>query len=230
VSPDWAVPPASPPWVPVAGSDSRFPVHRIYCVGRNFAEHAREMGATVERGRPTFFSKPADAIVIDGVVPYPSATADLHHEVEMVVAIGRDAGGVVEREAAEALVFGYAVGLDLTRRDLQAEMKAKSLPWDIAKGFDASAPVSAIVPVAGRMHPRSERLWLEVEGSIRQQASLDDLVWPVADVLHELSKLFGLRAGDLVFMGTPAGVAALSPGQGFRAGLDGWITFEGRIA
>jgi fumarylpyruvate hydrolase len=229
VTPSYVFPPATPPSLAVAGRAERFPIHRIYCVGRNFAEHAREMGAEPERGRPVFFAKPADAVVTDGRVPYPSATADLHHEVELVVALGRDADGEVAPEIAEALVFGYTVGLDLTRRDLQAEAKARGMPWDIAKGFDGSAPVGALQPVAGRAHPRSERLWLEVNGQTRQQAPLSDLLWPVPALLHELSKLFGLRAGDLVFMGTPAGVGPLQRGDRFRAGLDGWTAFDGTI-
>jgi fumarylpyruvate hydrolase len=226
---DWAFPPPPLPSLAVRSSSARFPVHRIYCVGRNFAEHAREMGAEASRGTPVFFAKPADAVVADGgAIPYPPATGELHHEVELVVALGRDVDGVLDPGSAAAAVFGYAVGLDLTRRDLQAKAKANGLPWDIAKGFDASAPVSAIVAVDGR-HPRDERLWLEVNGTLRQQASLADMIFDVPAVLQALSKLFRLRAGDLVFMGTPAGVAALQPGDRFRAGLDGWVEFEGRI-
>ena len=216
--------------LPVAGRAERFPVHRIYCVGRNFAEHAREMGAEVPKGRPVFFMKPADAACTEAVVPYPGATADLHHEVELVVALGRDAGGEVSPEAALDLVFGYAVGLDLTRRDLQAEAKDKRLPWDIAKGFDHAAPRSAIGPGAPGAAPPTGRLWLEVNGELRQQAELSQMVFAVPEVLHELSRLFALRAGDLVFMGTPSGVAALARGDRFRAGVDGLADFSGRIA
>ncbi|QCO67185.1 fumarylacetoacetate hydrolase family protein [Luteimonas yindakuii] len=208
------------PRVRVLGG-GRFPVRRIYCVGRNFADHAREMGADVPasreaRGRPVFFMKPADAVVTDGDVPYPSATSDLHHEVELVVAIGRDAPpGPLAVDAAAALVYGYGVGLDLTRRDLQAEAKAKGLPWDIAKGFDASAPVGELVPAG--MLPAAAlpalELSLTVNGELRQCAPLSQLIWNVDEILHELSMLYRLRAGDLVFMGTPAGVAALSPGD-----------------
>jgi fumarylpyruvate hydrolase len=236
----YVIDPARQPSLAVVGSDARFPVRRIYCVGRNFAEHAREMGfaeharemgAQASReGSPVLFSKPADAVVPGGGrVPYPLATCDLHHEVELVVAIGRDASGLVAEEQAESLVYGYAVGLDLTRRDLQARAKAQGLPWDTAKGFDASAPISPLVPVAGREHPRGETLWLEVNGTRRQQAPLSDMVWSVPAILHELTQLFALRAGDLVFMGTPAGVAALQPGDRFRAGIDGWVEFGGEI-
>jgi 2-keto-4-pentenoate hydratase/2-oxohepta-3-ene-1,7-dioic acid hydratase in catechol pathway len=225
---DHVIPTPAQASVPVAGTSARFPVHRIYCVGRNFADHAREMGAEPPpRGQPVFFMKPADAIHVDGDVPYPSATSDLHHEVELVVALGRDAQGVVAPGGALDLVFGYTVGLDLTRRDLQAQAKDKRLPWDTAKGFDASAPLAALVP--GRAVPTGD-LWLRVNGDERQRAPLSDMLFGVEDVLHELSKLFALRAGDLVFMGTPAGVAALQRGDRFEASVDGLATLSGRIA
>ncbi|MET0327382.1 MAG: fumarylacetoacetate hydrolase family protein [Luteimonas sp.] len=219
------VPVAEPVRLTVRGG-GRFPVRRVYCVGRNFADHAKEMGAQApaskaERGTPVFFAKPADAVVGGADVPYPGATQDLHHEVELVVALGSDApAGVLAVEDAQALVFGYAVGLDLTRRDLQAAAKAKGLPWDVAKGFDASAPVGELVPAAviGALAPRT--LSLEVNGAQRQSSTLDALIWDVPEILHELSKLFALRAGDLVFMGTPAGVAALQPGDRGVARLD----------
>jgi fumarylpyruvate hydrolase len=228
--------PAPPvPRVAVRGGGG-FPVHRIYCVGRNFADHAREMGAVApaskaERGAPVFFMKPADAIVTGEAVPYPPATSDLHHEVELVVAIGRDAPpGVLPTGQAQALVFGYSVGLDLTRRDLQAAAKAKGLPWDTAKGFDHSAPIGELVPAAEAGELGARVLALRVNGQLRQQAPLSDLIWDVPEILHELSKLYALRAGDLVFMGTPAGVAALQPGDRFEASLDGIATLRGRIA
>ena len=225
----------APAEVPVRGG-GMFPVHRIYCVGRNFADHAKEMGASApaspaERGRPVFFLKPADAIVTDGVVPYPPGTHDLHHEVELVVALGKDAPpGELDRDDAQALVFGYAVGLDLTRRDLQAEAKAKGLPWDIGKAFDASAPVSEIVPVAAAGALATKTLTLDVNGTRRQHGALSDLIWNIADILHELSKLYVLRAGDLVFMGTPAGVGPLQVGDHFHARLDGVVDLSGEVA
>ncbi len=226
----YVIPPSPIPSLSIRASVDRFPVHRIYCVGRNFADHAKEMGATIDPGTPVFFAKPADAIVPGGgLIPYPPGTNDLHHEVELVVALGRDAGGVIAPQRALDLVYGYSVGLDLTRRDLQARAKAKGLPWDIAKGFDHSAPLGELVPVAETGHDFSRRLWLEVNGELRQQAPLSDMVWGVADILHELSQLFALRAGDLVFMGTPAGVAALQPGDRFRAGIDGWVELAGEI-
>ena len=231
---------APPPRIPVRDRGGNllgtFPVRRIYCVGRNFADHAREMGATApaskaERGNPVFFMKPADAIVIDGVVPYPPGTSDLHHEVELVVGLGTDApAGDLPLDVAASLVFGYGVGLDLTRRDLQAAAKAKGLPWDTGKGFDHSAPVSDLLPAADAGDIESLALSLDVNGERRQQSSLDQLIWNVPDILHELSKLYALRAGDLVFMGTPAGVAALQAGDTFDARLGDIARLQGHIA
>jgi len=215
--------------LPVAGSTLRFPVRRIYCIGRNYADHAKEMGATADRSQPVFFMKPADAIVTDGGdVPYPSATSDLHHEVEMIVALASGGRDIPVDRALEH-VFGYGVGLDLTRRDLQAIAKTKSLPWDSSKGFDASAPVSALRRAADMRHPRAARLTLSVNGTLRQRADIADMVFSVAEILHELSKLWELRPGDLVFTGTPAGVAALARGDRFRAELEGVATLDGRI-
>ena len=234
------VPAAPAPRIPVrnrAGESlGEFPVRRIYCVGRNFAEHAREMGAAVpaskaERGNPVFFMKPADAVVVDGVVPYPPGTSDLQHEVELVVALGADAPpGELDVDAAMALVYGYGIGLDLTRRDLQAAAKAKGLPWDIGKGFDHSAPVSTLLPADEAGDVATMAIELAVNGERRQHGDLRDLVWNIADILHELSKLYALRAGDLVFMGTPAGVAALQPGDRFSARLGDIARRDGVIA
>jgi 2-keto-4-pentenoate hydratase/2-oxohepta-3-ene-1,7-dioic acid hydratase in catechol pathway len=207
-------------------NNSTFPVRRIYCVGRNFADHAREMGAAVAtsptaRGEPVFFCKPADAIVVDGVVPYPRGTHELHHEVELVVALGRDApDGELDHAAAMSLVFGYGIGLDLTRRDLQAAAKAKGLPWDTGKAFDHCAPISALVPAAEIGDLSTSTLTLTVNGERRQHGVLADLIWNVPEILHELSKLYALRAGDLVFMGTPAGVGPLQVGDTFQASLE----------
>lgn len=227
---DLVFPAPTLPSLAVAGSQARFPLRRIYCIGRNYAEHAREMGADVERAQPMFFMKPADAVVTDGAnVPYPSATGDLHHEVEMVVAL-REGGRDIRAERALDCVYGYGVGLDLTRRDLQAAAKAKSHPWDAAKGFDASAPVSAIHPVDVVGHPRELPLSLEVNGIVRQHASTGDMIFDVAAIIHELSKLWRLAPGDLVFTGTPAGVAALARGDRFRATLGDFAALEGQIA
>jgi 2-keto-4-pentenoate hydratase/2-oxohepta-3-ene-1,7-dioic acid hydratase in catechol pathway len=220
---------------PHASAADTFPIRRLYCVGRNFVEHAREMGAPVptsaaDRGKPVFFCKPADAVVLDGRVPYPRGTQDLHHEVELVVALGTDApAGVLAPADAAALVFGYAVGLDLTRRDLQADAKARGLPWDTGKAFDHSAPISALVPAdeVGDLAARS--LTLRVNGEVRQHGKLSDWVWNVPEILHELSTLFALRAGDVVFMGTPAGVGPLQPGDRFAAALDGVVELHGEV-
>jgi fumarylpyruvate hydrolase len=224
----FAAPPV--PRLPFAGRDQDFPIHRIYCVGRNFADHAKEMGAAVDRGTPVIFMKPADAVHLHPRLPYPSGTADLHHEVEMVVAIGRDADGPLAPGESSALVCGYGVGLDLTRRDLQAIAKEKRLPWDVSKGFDASAPVSALRHVDDVGHPAADTaLWLEVNGERRQASHLSEMIFGVEDVLVHLSTLFRLRAGDLVFMGTPAGVAALRRGDRYRAVLEGIAELGGEI-
>lgn len=218
------------PRVPIIGREFDFPVHRIYCVGRNFADHAREMGAAVERGTPTIFMKPADAVHLHPRVPYPSGTQDLHHEVEMVVALGRDADGTLAAGDGLALVCAYGVGLDLTRRDLQTIAKEKRLPWDVSKGFDASAPVSGLRHVDDIGHPPANAgLWLEVNGERRQTATLADMIFSVDDIVVHLSTLFRLRAGDLIFMGTPAGVAAMQPGDRFQAVLEGVTQLTGEI-
>ena len=204
----YAVPIRPQPVVPVEGSDRPFPVRRILCVGRNYAAHRREMGGD-DRDPPFFFSKPADAVVPPGRdVPYPTATSDLHHEIELVVALGE--GGAI---------FGFAVGVDLTRRDLQNGFKAKGQPWDAAKGFDASAPISAIVPFAGTI-PQG-RIALSVNGQVRQQAEVADMIWSVEEVIAEAGKLWALEAGDLIYTGTPEGVAALQRGDSVTGEVEG---------
>jgi len=196
------------PVVPVEGSDRPFPVRRILCVGRNYAAHRREMGGD-DRDPPFFFSKPADAIVPPGAdVPYPSATSDLHHEIELVVAIG-DGGSI----------FGFAVGVDLTRRDLQNGFKAKGQPWDAAKGFDASAPISAIKPFDGAI-PQG-RIALSVNGAVKQQAEVGDMIWSVEEVIAEAGKLWTLEPGDLIYTGTPEGVGALQRGDAVTGEVEG---------
>ena len=215
--------------VPIAGRDQRFPVHRIYCVGRNYADHAREMGAVPERGTPMFFTKPADALVLDGAdVPYPSATSDLHHEVEMLVALHSGGRDIAVANALDH-VFGYGVGLDLTRRDLQAAAKAKGNPWDIAKGFDASAPISALRPATECGSPQQAVLSLDVNGTRRQQSNTDAMLFNVAEIIHWLSTYYTLAAGDLIYTGTPAGVAALQRGDTFLATLEGVGECRGTI-
>lgn len=220
--------------VPVVGGDLGFPVRRIFCVGRNYAEHAREMGAVDQaegREPPFFFTKPGDALVTgvgELAVRYPPATANLHHEVEMVVALA--AGGAdVPADRALSLVFGYAVGLDLTRRDLQAVAKAKGHPWDMSKGFDQSAVCSPIAPVAACGHPQVGRIWLNVNGARRQEGDLASMMWKVPEIIAELSKLVRLEAGDLIYTGTPAGVGAIVPGDVLDGGVEGVATLHARI-
>jgi fumarylpyruvate hydrolase len=219
----------TPPAVPalaVAGSDRLFPLRRVFCVGRNYAAHAREMGSDPDREPPFFFTKPADAVVpASGTLPYPSATRELHHEVELVVAL-KVGGTDIALEQAMDLVWGYGVGLDLTRRDLQAVAKKDGRPWDMAKGFDASAPCSPLVSAERTGHPRDARIWLEVNGQLKQEGNLNEMIRPVAEVIAALSRLVALAPGDLIFTGTPAGVGALHPGDRVRGGVDGVTTFE----
>jgi fumarylpyruvate hydrolase len=215
--------------LPIIGSDQRFPIRRVFCIGRNYAEHAREMGATVDKSSPMFFCKPADAVVADGNdVPYPSATNDLHHEVEMVVALGAGGSHIAVADA-NALIWGYGVGLDLTRRDLQAQAKAKGSPWDTAKAFDHSAPVSALRPATAGAPDKDTVLTLSVNGEQRQQTTLAEMVHSVPEIIAALSTLFELKAGDLIFTGTPSGVAALHRGDRFHAELAGFATLEGKV-
>ena len=212
--------------VAVAGSSARFPVRRVFCVGRNYAAHAREMGSDPNREPPFFFTQPADAVVpASGAVPYPPATNDMHHEIELVVAL-KAGGKDIDAAQALELVWGYGVGLDLTRRDLQAVAKDAGRPWDMAKGFDASAPCSALHPVSEVGHPSEARIWLEVNGTLRQEGNLNEMIWPIADVIASLSRLVTLAPGDLIYSGTPSGVGALQPGDRVRGGVEGVETFE----
>ncbi|EJL33715.1 2-keto-4-pentenoate hydratase/2-oxohepta-3-ene-1,7-dioic acid hydratase [Caulobacter sp. AP07] len=216
----FAFPPPAPSTVPVEGGDVVFPVRRILCVGRNYAAHRREMGGD-ERDPPFFFAKPADAVVAllgPGNVPYPSATHDLHHEIELVVAL-KSGGAGIAVEAAMDHVFGYAVGVDLTRRDLQAAAKAKGQPWDAAKGFDASAPISAIRPVDKASVDGAIRL--SVNGQERQVGQIADMIWTIPEIIAEASKLWTLAAGDLIFTGTPEGVAAIGRGDRVEGAVEG---------
>lgn len=208
-----------PPSIAVSDVATRFPVRRIFCVGRNYAEHAREMGSDPRRERPCFFSKPATAVVPGGEVRYPPATKNLHHEVELVVAMARGGAAI---EVADALncVFGYTVGLDLTRRDLQTAAKNAGQPWDMAKGFDESAPVGELVSAASG-HPTAGRIWLRVNGELRQQGDLEDMIYGVAEIISHLSSLLTLLPGDLIFTGTPAGVSAIKSGDHLTCGIDG---------
>lgn len=216
------------PVVPVVGTTDLFPVHRIYCVGRNYEEHAKEMGFS-GREPPFFFAKPADALLCgaDGStveMPYPSATTNLHHELELVVAIGPVAGRRgcdIAAVEAEQFIWGYAVGLDMTRRDLQAEAKKQGRPWSMAKGFDYSAPISAVKPKSRSGLINSGRIWLNVNGEARQNSDVSKLIWSVNETIEHLSRYVELVAGDLIFTGTPEGVAAVQRGDVMEGGVDG---------
>ena len=218
----YAVPAPPQASLPVKGSDALFPVRRIYCVGRNFAEHAREMGFDPDRDPPFFFMKPADAIVADSAaIPYPTMTQNFHYEIELVAAIGTG-GRNIPIEDALTHVFGYAAGIDLTRRDVQAEARDMGRPWDMAKGFDRSAPCAALVP-ADQFDPRSGAIWLEVNGIRKQDSDLDKLIWSVAEVICHLSSYMELQPGDLIFTGTPEGVGPIVPGDVVTGHIDGLI-------
>lgn len=199
------------PRVPVLGTGAAFPVNRIYCVGSNYREHAREMGSPL-REPPCFFSKPADAVCTDDQIPFPPMTGNLHHEAELVVALGGGGSNITAGQALEK-VFGYATGVDLTRRDLQADAKKRGWPWTTAKAFDRSAPVSAIRPVFDGGHPDRASINLDVNGEARQRGNTGDMTWSVPEIIAELSRYFELKAGDLIFTGTPPGVGVLQPGD-----------------
>lgn len=220
-STNYVVAPHKQAAVPVADSNDLFPVHRIYCVGQNYAAHVREMGGDPEKTKPVFFTKPADGIVINNApISYPMATENLHFEAELVVAL--HSGGVnLNLDQAQACVFGYGVGIDFTRRDLQARCKSKGQPWDIAKGFDHSAPVSHLRPVSQCDGVENARIWLSVNDVMKQEANTDDMIWNVPGIIAELSHYFELASGDLIYTGTPSGVDAVAAGDTIRAGVDG---------
>ena len=218
--------------VAIRNCDEHFPVHRIYCVGRNYAAHAREMGADPTREPPFFFCKPADAVwsisaESDGdsaALPYPSATSNLHHEIELVVAIGIGGKNIVA-DQADQHVWGYGVGLDMTRRDLQSKLKDKGQPWETGKAFDRSAPITALVPVSECGHPRSGQIWLNLNGLAKQHGDLNDMIWSIPEIIQHLSVFFELQPGDLIFTGTPEGVGPVQPGDVITAGIDGIAEF-----
>ena len=212
------LPVVTPATLAIAGTTDRFPVRRIFCVGQNYADHAREMGSDPDRQKPFFFTKPADAVVSgDTVLPFPSRTADLHHEVELVVALSGGGSDIPVAEAA-SLIFGYAVGLDLTRRDLQAEAKKAGRPWDMAKGFDRSAPIGPLTPGAPSANGA---IALTINGAPRQSGDLDQMIWTVPEIIAELSTYVELKAGDLIFTGTPAGVGPILRGDSLDATIAG---------
>ncbi|MFC5698800.1 fumarylacetoacetate hydrolase family protein [Pseudomonas sp. GCM10022186] len=218
-------PPQAPTSLPVAGSDARFPVRRVYCVGRNYAAHAREMGFDPDREPPFFFCKPADAVVpvADGQtleLPYPAETSNYHYEIELVAAIGKGGRDIPEERANEH-VWGYAVGLDMTRRDLQMKMREMGRPWEIGKAFDASAPIAPLHPASTIGHPSSAGIWLQVDGADRQRSDIDKLIWSVPETIAYLSRFFELQPGDLIMTGTPEGVGPVVAGELMTGGVDG---------
>jgi fumarylpyruvate hydrolase len=220
----FAIEPVPLATVPVAGSDQVFPVHRIYCVGRNYVEHAKEMGHS-GREAPFFFMKPADAVLPvaegeQGAMPFPGMTSDLHHEIELVVALGKGGSNIAAADAMSH-VWGYAVGLDLTRRDLQGEAKKLGRPWCTAKGFDKSAPIGPIYPVASAGDIEHAPISLTVNGETRQRSTTDKLIWNIAETIEHLSKYYELQPGDLIFSGTPEGVGAIRPGDVLEGAVGG---------
>ena len=207
--------------IPVVGSEAQFPVRRIYCVGRNYAEHAREMGVDPNREPPFFFSKPRDAVVPGGGnMPFPPATTNLQHEVELVVALSKGGLNIAEADALSH-VYGYATGIDFTRRDLQMIAREKCHPWEPGKGMDRGAPISAIVPVSAGTPAADAAIWLKVNGETRQSARLDQVIWSVPEVISRLSQYFELAPGDLIFTGTPGGVSTVARGDSLVCGIDG---------
>lgn len=231
--PATVIPVPAQPVLPVVGSDAVFPVRRIYCIGRNYAAHAREMGGQPDRDPPFFFCKPADAaFAVTGEAPtdwpYPSLSDDVHHEIEMVAAIGVGGRDIAAADAL-AHVWGYGVGLDMTRRDLQAQMKALGRSWEVGKAFDHAAPMGALHPVSEVGHPSRGAIWLDVNGERRQQGDLSDMIWSVAEAVAELSRYFALVPGDLLMTGTPAGVGPVARGDVLNGHVDGLGAFSIRV-
>ena len=222
--------PAPIPTLGIEGESVRFPVHRIYCVGRNYADHAREMGHDPDREPPFFFMKPADSVLTGGAdFPYPGGSRDVHHEIELVAALSSGGDDIPASEAL-ACVFGYGVGLDMTRRDLQGEAKKMGRPWDTGKGFEMSAPCSDLKLASTVGHPTSGRVWLNVNGTEKQAGDLADLIWSVPEMIAYLSTLFTLRPGDLIMTGTPAGVGPVKRGDVLEGGVDGVGTIRTTVA
>ena len=210
----------------VAGTNAVYPVRRIYLVGRNYADHAREMGHDPDREVPFFFQKPSDAILPSGSeFPYPPLSGNVHHEIEMVVAL-KSGGSNIQADDALQNVYGYAVGIDITRRDLQQAMKQQGRPWEAGKSFDHSAPMSHIVPATSVGHPSSGRIWLAVNNEIRQDGDLSQLIWSVPEIISVLSESFQLMAGDLIFTGTPAGVGPIQVGDSVKGAVDNLAEVE----
>jgi fumarylpyruvate hydrolase len=219
--------------VPVVGSEATFPVRRVYCVGRNYAAHAREMGFDPTREPPFFFCKPDNSVVYcppgqQATMRYPSQSQDYQHEIELVVAIGK-AGRDISVENANAHVFGYAVGLDMTRRDLQLKLRDKGRPWELGKAFDESAPIGPITPASQIGHPAAGAIWVQVDGVDRQRSDITHLIWSVPETIANLSQYFELRPGDLIYSGTPEGVGKVQRGQVLKGGVAGLSEIEVRV-
>jgi fumarylpyruvate hydrolase len=214
------------PSVAIEGSSDLYPARRIYCIGQNYAEHAREMGYNPDREPPCFFMKPADSLLPTGEdFPYPAATNDVHHEIELVVALGKEGKDIEEGDALD-YIYGYAVGLDMTRRDLQGEAKKASFPWETGKAFDNCAPIAPIVPASKIGHPTDGRIWLEVNGEARQEGDINQLIWDIPETISFLSKQYTLMPGDLIFTGTPAGVGPINKGDVIVGGIEGVGTIK----
>ncbi|MBO1075904.1 fumarylacetoacetate hydrolase family protein [Roseomonas marmotae] len=216
----YVIEPAPETTIPVKGEEGVFPVRRIWCVGRNYAEHAREMGHDPDREPPFFFSKPANAAVPGGTLPFPGQTKDLHHEVELVAAIGKGGKNIPQERALEH-VYGYAIGLDMTRRDIQAEAKKLGRPWELAKGFDQSCPISEIVPASRIGHPSRGKIEVTVNGKVQQTGDLSQMIWSLPEAIAYLSRYVELLPGDLIMTGTPAGVSAVKPGDTMHGTCEG---------
>lgn len=224
----YVITPPGIPTLPVEGSDKLFPIHRIYCVGRNYAEHAIEMGHDPNKEPPFFFQKNPDNVITNGTFPYPDKSSDVHYELEMLVAIGK--GGInIPVEKAMEHVWGYGIGLDMTRRDLQGEAKKLGRPWEVGKAFEASAPCSALVPASKIGHPTAGKVWLNVNGTQRQVGDLNQMIWKVPEMIAILSGLFELKAGDIIMSGTPAGVGAIVRGDVMEGGVDGVGTLNVKV-
>ncbi len=217
----YVINPPSTPTLPVQGTDALFPVHRIYCVGRNYADHAREMGHDPDREPPFFFQKNPDTIVLPGDdFPYPDKSQDVHFEMELVIALSKGGKDIPEDQALDC-IFGYAVGLDMTRRDLQGAAKKMGRPWEVGKAFEFSAPCSEVVPCTKIGHPSDARLWLKVNDELRQEGNINQLIWNIPETISYLSGLFTLAPGDLIYTGTPAGVGPTVRGDQLKGGVEG---------
>lgn len=226
--PPYVIEPVRVPGIPVTGADALFPVRRVYCIGRNYAAHTIEMGGDPDREPPFFFQKNPDNLDPGGVFPYPARSADVHHEIELVVALKSGGAGIAPQDAL-GHVWGYAVGLDMTRRDLQAAAKQAGRPWEIGKAFERSAPIGPLRPVSQVGHPAAGAVELKVNGAVRQQGDLGQLIWKVPEMIAYLSDHFELAAGDVIFTGTPAGVGAVVPGDVMEASIEGVGTLTVKV-